>query len=70
MTHFLQVEQLLRAVHTVNRGAGVRGFVIVAECAPREIGMYAEVLKQHEFETEILYWKRMTGSDHKGIMLH
>ena len=65
--YFLQVEQLLRVVHTVNRGAGVGGFVLVAECEPREIGMYAEVLKQHDFETEILYWKRMAGGDHKGM---
>ena len=63
----MQVEQLLRTFRAINRGAGVGGFVIIAECTPQEIGMYADLLKKHEFETELLYWKQMSGSDRKGI---
>ena len=52
MLYFLQVEQLLRAIHVVNSGAGVGAFVIIAECGSKEIGLYAGLLEQHDFEIE------------------
>lgn len=67
MLYFFQVEQLLRAVHAVNRGAGVGAFVIIAECGPKEIGMYAGLLEQHDFEIELFYWKQMARSNSKGM---
>ena len=61
------MEQLLRTCHAINRGAGVGGFVICAETAPQDIGMYSDVLKKQELDVELVYWKQASGSNNKGM---
>ena len=61
------MEQLLRACHAINRGAGVGGFVICAETSPQDIGKYSDLLKKQECDVELVYWKQTSGSNNRGI---
>ena len=61
------MEQLLRACHAIDRGAGAGGFVICAETSPQDIGTHLDLLKKPECDVELVYWKQASGSNNKGI---
>ena len=58
----LQVEQLLRTAHALNRGAGLEGYVVCAQSSPQKIQKHTEALEGFNFSTEILYWKAIDGN--------
>ena len=46
-------------MHTLNRGAGLEGYVMCAQSSPQETGGHIELFERTQFNTEIVYWKNV-----------